>query len=106
VPKGIMLVQTSPVDPAKEDAYNDWYDNTHIPEILEVPGFTSARRYKVNGPGAEGAHSYLAIYEIDADDLTAPVAELGKRAAAGQSTMSDALGMDPAPVITVYESRD
>ena len=57
MPKGIMVVQTSPVDPAKEDAYNDWYDNTHIPEILEIPGFTSARRFKLHGPGADGAHT-------------------------------------------------
>jgi hypothetical protein len=29
--KGIMVVQSEPVDPAHEDEFNDWYDNTHIP---------------------------------------------------------------------------
>jgi hypothetical protein len=99
-----MVVQTSPVDPAKEDEYNNWYDNTHIPEILQIPGFVSARRFKLPGPGRDGAHSYLAVYELDADDLTAPAAELGRRSAAGETTGSDALGMDPAPVIAIYEA--
>jgi hypothetical protein len=33
---------TSPVDPAREDEYNDWYDNTHVPEICAVLGFVFA----------------------------------------------------------------
>jgi hypothetical protein len=36
VPKGIMLVQSGPSDPAREDEYNDWYANTHIPQIREL----------------------------------------------------------------------
>jgi len=101
VPKGIMVVQSEPVDPAHEDEYNDWYDNTHVPEICAVPGFVSARRYKVHGEG--GPPAYLAIYEIDADDLTAPAAELRARSAAGRTHGTGALRRDPPPVVTIYE---
>jgi hypothetical protein len=110
VPKGIMVVQSDPVDPDHEDEYNDWYDNTHVPEICAVPGFVSARRYKVHSPaGAEGAPggaaapAYLAIYEIDADDLEVPLAELRARRAAGRSRGTGALRLDPPPVVTIYE---
>jgi hypothetical protein len=100
VPKGIMVVQSDPADPAREDEYNDWYDNTHVPAIRAVPGFVSARRYKVHGAGSP---AYLAIYEIDADDLTAPAAELRARTAAGLTRGTDALRVDPPPVVTFYE---
>lgn len=107
MPKGIMVVQSEPADPSREDEYNAWYDNTHVPEICAVPGFVSARRYKVHHPaaGEEGspAQAYLAIYEIEADDLMAPAAELHTRAAAGQTHGTDALRADPPPVVTIYE---
>jgi hypothetical protein len=54
--------------------------------------------------GHDGAgHSYLAIYEIDAGDLTDPVRELRARSASGQMHMSDALQLDPLPAVTLYE---
>lgn len=99
--KGIMVVQTGPVSAEREDEYNDWYSGTHIPEILAIPGFVGARRYKLTG--GDGTPSYLAIYEIEADDVTAPVKELGARSAAGQHSLSDVLRLDPPPVVSVYE---
>ena len=103
MPKGIMVVQSRPCDPAREDEYNDWYSNTHLPEIRAVPGFVAACRYKVHNGADPAANSYLAIYEIDADDLTDPVKELRARSAAGQTHPSDALQLDPPPVVTLYE---
>lgn len=106
MPKGIMLVQSSPSDPSREDEYNDWYTNSHLADVLSVPGFVGARRYKlhaaVSGEDAP-VNRYLAIYEIDADDLTAPMAELRARSASGQMQMSDVLCLDPPPVVTLYE---
>jgi hypothetical protein len=90
-------------DPAREDEYNEWYSQTHLPEIRAVPGFVAARRYKVHN-GADP--SYLAIYEIDADDLTDPMKELRARSASGQMHMSDTLQMDPPPEVTLYELID
>ena len=104
MPKGIMVVQSRPSDPAREDEFNDWYSNTHLPEIRAVPGFVAARRYRVHdSSGGSSAHSYLAIYEIDADDLTDPVEELRARSAAGRTHTTDALQTDPPPVVTLYE---
>ena len=98
MPKGIMVVQSAPCDPAREDEYNDWYSRVHLPEVLAIPGFTGARRYQVPPTG-----EYLAIYEIDADDLAGPAAELRARSAAGRMHASDALRTDPPPVVTLYQ---
>ncbi len=110
MPKGIMVVQSRPSDPAREDEYNEWYSMTHLPEIRAVPGFVAARRYKLHPGGAAAAdpstHSYVAIYEIDAENLTDPVEELRSRSAAGQAHMSDVLQTDPPPVVTLYELID
>jgi hypothetical protein len=104
MPKAIMVVQTGPVSAEREEEYNDWYAGTHIPEVLAVPGFVGARRYKL--AGGDGTPSYLAIYEIEADDIFAPVKELSARSAAGQHSKSDVLRTDPPPVVTIYQSVD
>jgi hypothetical protein len=103
VPKGIMVVQSTPAE-GREDEYNKWYSGTHIPQILEIPGFVGARRFQVSDDGQSAPHRYMAVYELDADDLTKPVAELRSRSASGQMDRSDGLlATTPPPIITVYE---
>src|SRR5690606_35749704 len=67
VARGAYVVRARPVSPERDGDLNDWYDGTHIPELLAVPGFVSARRYRLVGD--DGAPEYLAIYDIEADDL-------------------------------------
>ncbi len=55
-------------DPAREAEYHDWYDHIHIPDILRTPGFVSARRYRAK-ERRDGRGMYLAIYEIETDDV-------------------------------------
>lgn len=64
----LLVVLTNPM-PGKEDAYNDWYSNIHIKEIVQIPGFKSAQRFKLADAqmGEPGPHQYLAIYEMDGD---------------------------------------
>ncbi|RAY12648.1 hypothetical protein DPM19_23935 [Actinomadura craniellae] len=101
--KGLMVVQSGPIEPAREDEYNDWYDNTHLPQVLAVPGFVAARRYRARSGADPALPGYLAIYEIEADDLTDPVKELRARSAAGEIRQSGAVRLDPPPVVTLYE---
>jgi hypothetical protein len=64
-----LLVFSSPLG-GREDEFNTWYDEIHIPEILACSGITAARRY-VAGPGALGRpdppHRYLALYDLGRD---------------------------------------
>ena len=55
-------------DPARQDEYHDWYNNIHIPDILETPDFHSAKRYYREGV-RDGRGEYLAIYDIESDDI-------------------------------------
>ena len=41
MPKGIMFVQSRPSTPGRDDEYNNWYSNEHIPEVLAIDGITA-----------------------------------------------------------------
>ena len=91
--KGIIHVETRPSAPDRDQEYNTWYDDVHIPELVALDGFVSARRLRpVDGEGP-----YLALYEIEGDDLQAILDNMV--ANAGRLHMSDALQLDPRPVM-------
>lgn len=56
----IYLLEAQFSSDGREEEWNRWYDTKHVPELLSVPGFVSARRYRA----MDDAHSYLAAYEI------------------------------------------
>lgn len=94
MPKALMLVWSDPSDPAREEEYNTWYDSQHIPDVLQIPGFHACTRYKVSdaqfGP-VDTPASYLAVYEVDADDLSTIPAQMGEAFAAGKLPTSDVI---------------
>ena len=64
----ILEVRTNCSDPEKEAEYNDWYNNTHLPDVIETPGVVRATRYEHTDP-VEGEAKFVAIYEIETDDI-------------------------------------
>lgn len=88
--KCVLVVFSNPVA-GREDDYNDWYDRQHLADVLEVPGFLSAQRFKLAGDAAGFAWSYLAIYEFEADDPADALAELTKRAGTPDMVLSEAM---------------
>ena len=60
---GTILVVMIEVDPAHEDEFNRWYNDEHWPERLEIPGYVSARRFKLEE--GEGVLTYLCIWELE-----------------------------------------
>lgn len=70
--KGILLVESRPASPEQVAEYHKWYNETHIGEILGVDGFVAARRLESLDDGG----TFIAIYEIEADDLDAARARL------------------------------
>ena len=98
MPTKLMVVWTNPTSKEAEEEYNTWYNKVHLPDVLRVPGFVAATRYRYTGiPALEGMddppHRYLALYEVEADNLK----ELGELLAAGvgsgQISISEALDM-------------
>ncbi len=68
--KWLLVVATNCADAARETEFNEWYDKTHIPDILETPDVIRATRYENTEP-AEGEAKFLATYEIETDDVNA-----------------------------------
>jgi hypothetical protein len=64
----------------------------HLPEIVSYKGVTSAQRFKSAVPmQAQGInYNYLAIYDLDTDDLGGILQKMGADSQAGVNTMSDA----------------
>ena len=57
---GLLMVWTD-IDSQFEVEFNRWYDEEHLPRLLQVPGFLSAGRYAA----LKGGPKYLAIYELE-----------------------------------------
>jgi hypothetical protein len=70
--KSIWMVTTRCSDPSREDEFNRWYDEVHLPDLLKVPGLAAAERYRLHerAPGFGGDSdasrpTYLALYEFE-----------------------------------------
>ena len=44
-----VLVVTMEVNEADEAEFNEWYNEQHLPERMAIPGYVSARRFKLEG---------------------------------------------------------
>ena len=98
-----FLVFSNPVA-GREAAYNHWYDNRHLQDLLRVPGIVSARRFKVSdvqlNPGDEPPGSYLALYEIEADSPEKAFAEIRARTGTEAMPLSDAIDLQSVTTMT------
>ncbi|MEW6476929.1 MAG: hypothetical protein AB1679_32125 [Actinomycetota bacterium] len=104
MPKAILVVQTNPTEPEREEEFNQWYTGTHLPDVLTVAGYTAAQRYRlVEGvdllEGLEPPRQrYLAIYELDTDDLEQAAKDLRETVFGGDMAISDALDLGSVAV--------
>ena len=78
--KWLFLVYTDCADPSREAEFNEWYNGTHLPDVLETPGFIRATRYLNTDPSA-GPGKFLATYEIESDDIDQTMTTLKERLA-------------------------
>lgn len=97
MPTGILYVESRPTSAAEAAAYHDWYDNTHLAEMCTLDGVVSARRLVADGDGDDPG--YIALYEIEADDLEAVRAALGAASRDGRMSPPVGLRTDPPPVV-------
>ncbi|WP_174274157.1 DUF4286 family protein [Sphingomonas bacterium] len=100
-----ILVVPSNAKPGQDEEYNRWYDDTHLGDLLAIPGVTKGRRFNADpaSPSPPEAN-YLAIYEIEAEDGAEVLAELGRRAQAGEMEISPTLDTASARMM-LYKAR-
>jgi hypothetical protein len=91
-----LIVYTSPAA-GREDEYNAWYDDVHLPEFSGLPGVITGRRFKVAG---DGESRYAAIYELSThpDQVMAAMNEGVKN---GTVHMTDALDVTSLSMVTL-----
>ncbi len=65
--RGILMVMLDCKDPAREEEFNRWYTDVHIPDILDTGLYHTAYRYENLDPQATKG-KYLALYETDSSD--------------------------------------
>ncbi|HKF30248.1 MAG TPA: DUF4286 family protein [Candidatus Binataceae bacterium] len=92
--KHTFIVFTNSVE-GKESEYNDWYNRQHIPDVLNTPGFVSGQRFRLADTqmsrDGDRTHKYLAVYEIETDDLAGTLKELRARSRTAEIVPSDAI---------------
>jgi hypothetical protein len=79
----LMLVGTRNLDASREDAFNHWYDDIDIPDVLKVPGYRRARRalreevpgFSAAGRGAEDGR-YVALYDIETSNMDRTIIDM------------------------------
>jgi hypothetical protein len=65
--KYALVVLSNPTE-GLEDEYNAWYNNQHLDDVVAIPGYSSAQRFKLLIPMAgDLKHRYLATYDMDAE---------------------------------------
>jgi hypothetical protein len=97
-----MVVMSSPVE-GREAEYNDWYQNVHLSEVVALGGIKSAQRFRLaRNMGESKGAPYLAVYDIETDDIDAVLQEIESKALGGQLNMSTAVDTQTA-FAAVYE---
>jgi hypothetical protein len=93
MPKFTFVVLSNAV-PGREQEFNDWYTNQHLPDLLRVPGVQSAQRFRRTAQQRSAGPQpweYMALYHCDAPEPDALTRELKARAGSAQLLMSDAI---------------
>jgi hypothetical protein len=71
---GLLLVWVDvPAD--KEEEFNRWYNEEHIPELLSIPGVLNAARYEAVKSGPK----HLACYELETPSVVESAAWTGRK---------------------------
>jgi hypothetical protein len=86
-----VFVVFSAAAAGREDEFNRWYDGQHVRDVLNVPGFVAAQRFRLAQPPDGSSAPYLALYEMETDDPGKALAELNSRAGTSAMVLSDAL---------------
>ena len=72
-----LSIVTVDVDPAHEEEWNRWYDDSHVPNLLKVPGYLMSGRFRAVDYAASAGFNvgpkYLALYECESEEAIAAI---------------------------------
>jgi hypothetical protein len=91
--------------PGREAEFDRWYDETHVPDLLRIPGVVGVTRGAVagtqmvtldtgelqHGDAAQVRFRFLAVYEFETDDPKRVLEEVRVRARTPQMEITPLL---------------
>lgn len=94
-----LVVYTKPVA-GRDREYNDWYEKTHLSDLVAIPGINSAQRFRLaQALSTETSLPFLAIYDIETDNLDGVIAEMKRRSGTEAMVISDALDRNASAMV-------
>ena len=69
---GLILAQVMPNDPALLAEWDQWYDATHLPDMMASGAFAAGSRWRRASP-VEVGPNHLTLYDIDVSPVEAAV---------------------------------
>jgi hypothetical protein len=91
MPQNLQIVFSHPGAGVSDEEFDRWYEE-HLDEILSIPGFHSAQRYRlepaVEDPETVFPYRRLAVYEVD-DDTAALMRAMEETQLATADSYSD-----------------
>jgi hypothetical protein len=101
-----IIVLSNPVA-GREAEYDTWYTNTHILDLLKVPGIKAAQRFGMVEAHTSGASQrYIAQYDVETDDIDATMAIVQSRLGGPEMPMTDAFDMSSAVFLVAKAITD
>jgi hypothetical protein len=96
------LVAFTNAKEGRDEEFNAWYTDQHMRDLLRCPGFVTAQRFEMSDAqrGAPPPYKYMAIYEVETEDLEQTIQTMLARVGTDQMPMSDAL--NPERVVWAY----
>jgi hypothetical protein len=97
-----MCVMMNSPEEGKDEEFNRWYTGQHVPDVMRVPGFETAQRFKLSGVQHKQppfSQRYVAFYEIDTDNLADVDAEIVRRVGTSEMPMSNTIS---PPVVRFF----
>lgn len=100
--KQLFIIITEAPTPEGEAAFETWYVDRHMPDVLAVPGFTAAQRFRLapEPDKPDAPTRFLTIYEMETDDRGAVMGEVRRRA--GTPKMPLYPGERKSPATTMF----
>jgi hypothetical protein len=97
----LYVVLCNPV-PGREDEFNDWYTHRHLDDVMREAGFSACQRFRSAEMAApqRAPKDYLALYEIETDDIDA--VDRAMRAAVGRGAIPISDALDVADITAWY----
>ena len=85
-----LIALTTPIA-GKEQEYHDWYNNVHLPELVNGLGLQGAQRFElVARMMGSDTNQFMAIYDVETDDPEGFMGKMAEFAMSGKMTPGNA----------------